>query len=64
MIVTIEGLIGAGKTTLAESLHQELKSRGIKAHLIAEPTPTDNVWLDKYYSDQQRYAFQLSLIHI
>lgn len=61
MIVTIEGLIGAGKTTLSDCLHQELKRRDIKAHLIAEPTPSDNVWLDKYYSDQKRYAFQTQL---
>lgn len=61
MIVTIEGIIGAGKTTLANHLHQKLKQLGIHSHLIAEPTPKDNLWLERYYSDQRRYAFQTQL---
>ncbi|MFL5836586.1 MAG: dTMP kinase [Solirubrobacteraceae bacterium] len=36
-LITIEGLDGAGKTTLASGLVQELRSRGVRAHLLREP---------------------------
>jgi dTMP kinase len=36
-LITIEGLDGAGKTTLATSLHQAIRSRGIDASLLREP---------------------------
>ena len=36
-LITIEGLDGAGKTTLAAGLVQELRSRGVRAHLLREP---------------------------
>jgi dTMP kinase len=36
-LITIEGLDGAGKTTLAASLHQAIRSRGIDACLLREP---------------------------
>ncbi len=36
-LITIEGLDGAGKTTLAASLQSALKARGIEAHLLREP---------------------------
>jgi dTMP kinase len=37
MLVTIEGLDGAGKTTLAAGLLQALKARGVAAELLREP---------------------------
>jgi dTMP kinase len=36
-LITIEGIDGAGKSTLAESLADELRRRGIEAHLLREP---------------------------
>lgn len=36
-LITIEGLDGAGKTTVASGLVQELRSRGVRAHLLREP---------------------------
>jgi dTMP kinase len=36
-LITIEGLDGAGKTTLAARLESALKARGIEVHLLREP---------------------------
>jgi dTMP kinase len=36
-LITIEGLDGAGKTTLARELERELTARGIKISLLREP---------------------------
>jgi dTMP kinase len=36
-LITIEGIDGAGKTTLAEQLHRELEARGIEVTLLREP---------------------------
>jgi dTMP kinase len=36
-LITIEGLDGAGKTTLATALRDELVGRGIDAQLLREP---------------------------
>jgi dTMP kinase len=36
-LITIEGLDGAGKSTLAEALHREMASRGVRAELLREP---------------------------
>ena len=36
-LITIEGLDGAGKTTLASGLVRELRSRDVRAHLLREP---------------------------
>lgn len=36
-LITIEGLDGAGKTTLAEALKRALSERGIDVHLLREP---------------------------
>lgn len=53
--ITIEGNIGAGKTTLAEMLAKEYD-----AQLILEQF-ADNPFLPKFYKDQDRYAFPLEL---
>lgn len=64
MLITIEGLIGAGKTTLAEHLKACIQSKGIACHVIPEPTPDNDRWLKKYYEDQDRWAFhtQISML--
>ncbi len=36
-LITIEGVDGAGKTTLARGLDAALRERGIEAHLLREP---------------------------
>ena len=36
-LITIEGLDGAGKTTLATALHDELRRRGVDVSLLREP---------------------------
>jgi dTMP kinase len=36
-LITIEGLDGAGKTTLAEGLRRELAARGVQVRLLREP---------------------------
>ena len=36
-LITIEGLDGAGKTTLAHALLGELRARGVRAELLREP---------------------------
>ncbi len=53
--VTIEGNIGAGKTTLANLLAQEYGGR-----LILEQF-RENPFLAKFYGDQEKYAFQLEM---
>lgn len=53
--ITIEGNIGAGKTTLAHLLSKRLNAR-----LILEEF-ADNPFLPKFYENQQQYAFPLEL---
>jgi len=53
--ISIEGNIGAGKTTLATRLAQQFNAR-----LILEQFE-DNSFLPKFYEDQARYAFPLEL---
>ncbi|MDE3212135.1 MAG: deoxynucleoside kinase [Bacteroidota bacterium] len=53
--ITIEGNIGAGKTTLAHLLSKRLNAR-----LILEQF-ADNPFLPKFYENQQQYAFPLEL---
>jgi len=53
--ITIEGNIGAGKTTLATRMARQFNSR-----LILEQFE-DNSFLPKFYEDPARYAFPLEL---
>ncbi|HRH37518.1 MAG TPA: deoxynucleoside kinase [Flavobacteriales bacterium] len=53
--IAIEGLIGAGKTTLAKRLASEWNGR-----LVLEEFD-DNPFLPKFYEDQERYAFSVEL---
>ena len=56
--ITIEGNIGAGKTTLAHLL-----SRHYNARLILEAF-ADNPFLPKFYEDRETYAFQNQLFFL
>jgi len=53
--VAIEGIIGAGKTTLAKLLGEEINSR-----LLLEEF-ADNPFLEKFYKEPQRYAFSVEM---
>ena len=53
--VTIEGNIGAGKTTLANILSKEFNAR-----LILEEF-AENPFLPKFYESPEQYAFPLEL---
>jgi deoxyadenosine/deoxycytidine kinase len=53
--ITIEGNIGAGKTTLAHLL-----SKHFNARLILEEF-ADNPFLPKFYENKEQYAFPLEL---
>ena len=53
--ISIEGNIGAGKTSLATML-----ARDVKARLVLEEF-ADNPFLPKFYESPERYAFPLEL---
>ena len=53
--IAIEGVIGAGKTTLAHMLAERRQAR-----LVLEEFE-DNPFLPKFYEDRVRYAFQTQL---
>jgi deoxyadenosine/deoxycytidine kinase len=56
--IAIEGVIGAGKTSLATML-----SKKLKAKLILEKFET-NPFLENFYKDPERYAFQTQLFFL
>lgn len=52
-LITIEGNIGAGKTSLATMLSEKYNTRLVLEKFI------DNPFLPKFYKDPQRYAFSV-----
>ncbi|MFQ5912823.1 MAG: deoxynucleoside kinase [Nitrospinota bacterium] len=56
--ITIEGPVGVGKTSLAESLAEV-----IGASVLREVTE-ENPFLANFYSDRKRYAFQTQLFFL
>jgi deoxyadenosine/deoxycytidine kinase len=56
--IAIEGVIGAGKTSLASML-----SKKLKAKLILEKFET-NPFLENFHKDPERYAFQTQLFFL
>ncbi|HET8839257.1 MAG TPA: 2-amino-4-hydroxy-6-hydroxymethyldihydropteridine diphosphokinase, partial [Flavobacteriaceae bacterium] len=60
--ISIEGNIGAGKTSLAKMISEDLPTgkAGFNAKLILEGFK-DNPFLPKFYENPQRYAFPLEM---
>ncbi len=56
--IAIEGVIGAGKTSLAKKIKQLLDAR-----LILEQFQ-ENPFLESFYSDRKRYAFQTQMFFL
>ncbi len=56
--IAIEGVIGAGKTSLAQLLHQKLGGR-----LVLEEFE-ENPFLEDFYRDPRRYAFQTQIFFL
>ncbi len=56
--IAIEGVIGAGKTTLAAMLSERLGAR-----LVLEQFE-ENPFLPKFYEDQEHYAFQTQIFFL
>ena len=55
VFIGISGLIGAGKTTLAKALAEELN-----LPVFYEPV-TDNAYLKDFYSDMKKYSFGMQV---
>lgn len=58
MYISIEGVIGVGKTTLARLLKESLE-----AELLLEVFE-ENPFLSKFYEDRARYAFQTQMFFL
>lgn len=56
--IAIEGVIGAGKSSLASKLAEKLE-----ANVIMEEFET-NPFLEKFYDDRKRYAFQTQMFFL
>jgi len=56
--IVIEGVIGVGKTSLAEILAQRLQGQLVLEH------PEENPFLETFYDDPRRYAFQTQLFFL
>ncbi len=56
--IAIEGVIGAGKTSLAKKISDRLNAELILEQFEANP------FLEKFYSDRKRYAFQTQMFFL
>lgn len=56
--IAIEGAIGVGKTSLAKKLREKLDAELIVEQFEANP------FLDKFYSDRKRFAFQTQMFFL
>lgn len=66
MIITIEGNIGAGKTTFAKALYERLKEIGHRVKYMPEPVDSWTNFqgtnlLDLMYSDRERWSFMFQV---
>lgn len=56
--IAIEGVIGAGKTSLAKKISDKLEAEPILEQFEANP------FLEKFYSDRKRFAFQTQMFFL
>lgn len=56
--IAIEGVIGAGKTSLAKKLSEKLNSNLVLEEFEANP------FLENFYEDRKRYAFQTQMFFL
>lgn len=56
--IAIEGVIGSGKTSLAKRISEKLKANTILEQFEQNP------FLDKFYLDRKRYAFQTQMFFL
>ena len=56
--IAIEGVIGAGKTSLARKIKEKLNAELILEQFEANP------FLENFYSDRKRYAFQTQMFFL
>jgi deoxyguanosine kinase len=56
--ICIEGVVGVGKTSLTKMLSEWLDARAILER------PEENPFLEDFYSNPQRYAFQLQIFFL
>lgn len=63
--IIIEGNIGAGKSTFAKYLAEEIAAYEGHCDVVREPDQQDNPFLDDYYKDPKgtAYKMQLFLMH-
>src|SRR5207253_3087138 len=57
---SIAGVIGAGKTTLANDIRTYFGSLGIDLPIFYEPV-SDNTYLADFYKDKKKYSFPLQI---
>jgi deoxyadenosine/deoxycytidine kinase len=56
--IAIEGVIGAGKTSLAKKISDKLEAELVLEQFEANP------FLEKFYSDRKRFAFQTQMFFL
>ncbi|MBU0505903.1 MAG: deoxynucleoside kinase [bacterium] len=56
--IAVDGPIGVGKTSLAKMLAQDLEAR------VVYENPDDNPFIENFYEDVNRYAFQTQLFFL
>ena len=56
--IAVEGVIGAGKTSLAKKIKERLNSKLILEQFDVNP------FLEKFYVDRKRYAFQTQMFFL
>lgn len=56
--IVFEGVIGAGKTSLAEKVKESLNAEIVKEQFDVNP------FLEKFYADRKRYAFQTQMFFL